>query len=190
MARKRRRGKRRRRNPGLTPAAFMNPRKRRRRRNIYANRGRRRRRRNPALFGGGGRGIMAQLTQGAVDALGVVTGKAASRAIPALVGLNQTGPMGVAIQAGAAIAAGWLGNMVNRNFGRMALAGGLSGIVEGFIKVANIPVISAALGDEYDAVMGAYVTSGAADEALGLYAGGGEEVAGEDIMDSVGLLPG
>ncbi len=196
MARKRKHNRKRRRrgNPGLTPAALtaMNPRRRRRRSRNEPGR-RRRRRRNP--FGmGGARGIVAQLTQGAVDALGVVTGKAASRAIPALIGLNQTGPAGVAIQAASAIAAGWLGSLVNRNFGRMALAGGLSGIVEGFVKVANIPILSASLGDEYDAVMGTYVTDGGAvDERFGLYAGmsgDADSMEGEDVTDSVGLLPG
>lgn len=189
MARKRKGGrKRRRRNPGMTNAALtaLNPRRRRRR---YRNApGRRRRRRNPAFGFGGGRGVVAQLMQGGQDALGIVVGKAASRAIPALVNLTQTGPAGVAIQAASAIAAGWIGSMVNRNFGRMALAGGLAGIVEGFVKVANIPILSASLGDEYDAVMGAYVTEGeAGDERFGLYAGMSEAVE-EDATDSVGLL--
>lgn len=191
MARKRKH-KKRRRNPGLTPAAFLNPRRRRRKSNA-GRRGGRRRRRNP--FGGGSpRGLMGMVTQGGVDALGIVAGKVASRAIPALIGINQTGIAGVAIQAASAIAAGFLGSKVNRNFGRMALAGGLAGIVEGYLKVANIPVVSPALGDEYDAVMGTYVTDGGAlEERFGLYAGmsgdatGGE---GEDMTDSVGILPG
>lgn len=192
MARKRKH-KKRRRNPGLTPAAFMNPRRGRGRRRRHNNPRRgRRRRRNP--FGSSPRGIVGMITQGGVDALGIVTGKVASRAIPALVGINQTGIAGVAIQAASAVAAGFLGSKVNRNFGRMVLAGGLAGILEGYAKVANIPVISPALGDEYDAVMGTYVTDGGtADvERFGLYAGMGDATTGdgEDITDSVGILPG
>jgi hypothetical protein len=198
MARKRkhRRGRKRRRNPGLTPAvaAFANPRRRRRRGNPFRAH-RRRRRSNP--FGGLTRGLGAQLMQGATDAVGIVAGKAASRALPQLVGLSQTGIVGVAIQAGAAVAAGFLGGKVNRNFGRMVLAGGLAGILEGYIKVANIPVISASLGDEYDAVMGLYVQptpvdGGGGGGSLGLYRGedDGYGGGGEDVSESVGFLPG
>lgn len=192
MARKRK--KRRRRNPGLTPAAFLNPRRRGgKRRRHNPRRGSRRRRRNP--FGSSPRGIVGMVTQGSVDALGIVTGKIASRAIPALVGINQTGITGVAIQAASAVAAGFLGSKLNRNFGRMVLAGGLAGILEGYAKAANIPVISPALGDEYDAVMGTYVTDGGAGdvERFGLYAGMSGDATGgdgEDISDSVGILPG
>src|SRR5437899_111674 len=64
---RRRRGSHRRRNPGLVP---------------LMNRGRKRgrRRRNP--FSGGGRGLLGQATQAGMDAVGIVTGKVASRAIP------------------------------------------------------------------------------------------------------------
>lgn len=178
--RRRRGGSRRRRNPGVIP---------------LMNRGRRgrRRRRNP--FGGGGRGLLGQATQAGMDAVGIVTGKVASRAIPALLNLGMTGIMGVAIQAASAVAAGWAASKVNRNFGRMVTAGGFAGILEGYAKLANIPVISPALGDEYDAVMGSYLP-GVDNDGMGRYlpAGGGlagdAGAGGEDITDSVNMLPG
>lgn len=172
---RRRSYRRRRNNPGFT---VMNPRRRRRRRNPFGVRG--------------GRGFVGTLTNGAMDALGIVTGKAVSRALPALVGLSQTGFAGVAIQAVASIAAGFVGNMVSPRVGRLMVAGGLAGIVEGYIKAANIPIISPALGDEYDA-MGAWAGSeelAAAAGRLGLYPGSegfGEE---EGEQEAVGMLPG
>jgi len=177
---RRRSHSRRRRNPGVFP---------------LMNRGRRgrRRRRNP--FGGGGRGLLGQATQAGMDAVGIVTGKVASRAIPALLNLGMTGIMGVAIQAASAVAAGWAASKVNRNFGRMVTAGGFAGILEGYAKLANIPVISPALGDEYDAVMGSYLP-GVDNDGMGRYlpAGGGlagdAGAGGEDITDSVNMLPG
>lgn len=176
---RRSRSHRRRRNPGVFP--IMNPRKRGRRR------------RNPGGFGGVRRGIVGTVMQAGGDAVGIVAGKVASRAVPALLNLSFTGIAGVAIQAASAVAAGWLGSKVNRNFGRMVVAGGIAGILEGYAKLANIPVISPALGDEYDAVMGAYLPGADAGQ-MGRYlpAGGGlaGDGTGEDITDSVGLLPG
>jgi hypothetical protein len=133
-----------------------------------------------------------------MDAVGIVTGKVASRAIPALLNLGMTGIMGVAIQAASAVAAGWAASKVNRNFGRMVTAGGFAGILEGYAKLANIPVISPALGDEYDAVMGAYLPGVDTGEGVGRYlpAGGGlagdstGSGGGEDVSDSVNMLPG
>lgn len=188
MARKR---KRRRNNAGNPPRRRRHRGRRRSNPGLVLNPRRRGRRRRSNPFGGGGRGIVGQVTQGAVDAVGIVTGKVASRALPALLNLSMTGIAGVAIQAASAVAAGWAGSKVNRNFGRMMLAGGLAGILEGYAKVANIPVISPALGDEYDAVMGAYLQSDT-DGSIGRYLPAGGGMGGmeeQDMADSVGLSP-
>lgn len=191
MARKRkhRRGSTRcrRRNPGLV---IPNPRRRRRSRGHRANPRRHRRRRNPF---GSAKGMVGSVMQGFGDALAIVGGKVASRAIPALVGLQQTGIAGVAIQAGSAIAASWAANKVKPGLGRLVLAGGLAGILEGYIKGANIPVVSAALGDYYDASYGMWLPAPSAPAQLGGVDGMGawnDGGAGEDISDSVGILPG
>lgn len=183
MARKR---KHRRKNPGMVVVP-NSPRRRggRRHRNDPARR-HRRRRHNPA------RGIVGQVTQGAMDALGVVTGKVFSRAVPALVGLNLTGFAGVAIQAASAVVGGFVGSKIKPGFGRMVLAGGLAGIIEGYAKALNIPVISPALGDEYDAAMqhgmAAYTLPGA-EEPLGLYPGfSGDEAYDRDIASSQDIV--
>lgn len=189
MARRKRH--RRKRNPGMIPAALANPRRRRRHRNEPGRR-HRRRRNNPGM----GRGIAGQVMQGAVDGAGVVVGKAFSRAIPALVGLNLTGVAGVAIQAAATVVGGFVGSKLNRNFGRMMVAGGLAGIIEGYVKALNIPVLSPALGDEYDAALqhglSAYTLPGS-DENLGLYpgfSGTGDEAYEREVQDSIGMSAG
>lgn len=130
------------------------------------------RRRNPPLFGGN---LIGRVMDGAVDATEVVLGKAVSRAIPHMVGLPQEGAMGLAVQVGAALVAGWLARNISPNASKMVLAGGLAAPIESFIKSMNIPVISAALGDEgyfavgaYPQALSAYPTGGmAGDEAEG-----------------------
>lgn len=134
---------------------------------------------------------MRQLTTAGMGAVGIVAGKVASRALPSLVGLNQVGFAGVAIQAVSAFAAGWAaGKFINPEFGKMVLAGGLAGIIEGYIKAANIPVVSATLGDEFSPV-GMYELPTMDNAALGLYSGMSDGSGeGEDITDSVGLVAG
>lgn len=198
MARRRRkrhhnRRRRRHRNAGLVAPFAGNPRRRRRRN--QNPRHHRRRRRNPGMSLTP-RGLFGQITQGAVDGLETVAGKAGARAIPALVGLHQTGVAGVAIQATAAVLLGFFGGKVNRNLGKMLLAGGLGGIIEGYVKDANIPVLSPALGDEYHPELGAYTSAGdltagsTALDTMGLYHGmSGDDDTGQDTADSVGFLP-
>ena len=91
---------------------------------------------------------MGQITDGVIDAAEVVAGKAVARAVPTLVGLPQGGAMGLAVQVGAALLAGFIGRQISANAGKMMLAGGLAAPVESFVKGANIPLISAALADD------------------------------------------
>lgn len=92
------------------------------------------------------RGIVRQLTEGAVGAFQVLSGKALARVVPEMVGMPKEGPTGLAIQGAVAIFAG----MMARQFfgaeaGKMVLAGALTAPVETLIVAANIPVISPAL---------------------------------------------
>lgn len=101
------------------------------------------RRTNPPL-----RGIVGQLQQGAIDAGWIVAGKATSRIIAGFVPAVGGGQaVQIAIQAAAALAAGYVGRYISTNASRMMLAGGLSGVIESFVKQLNIPYVSAALGD-------------------------------------------
>lgn len=101
------------------------------------------RRTNPPL-----RGIVGQLQQGAIDAGWIVAGKAATRIIAGFVPAVGGGQaVQIAVQAAAALAAGYAGRYISPNASRMVLAGGLSGVIESFVKQLNIPYVSAALGD-------------------------------------------
>lgn len=96
------------------------------------------------------RGIVGQLQQGAIDAGFIVAGKAASRIIAGFVPVVGGGQaVQIAVQAAAALAAGYVGRYISPNASRMMLAGGLAGVVESFVKGLNIPYVSAALGDDY-----------------------------------------
>lgn len=174
MAKRRKRRKRR--NPGL----LANPKRRRRRgTRMVVRHVVRRARRNPAFRLprlGGRRGIVGQITQGVVDGAWIVTGKALTNAIPTVLKLGGTGIMGAAIKSVAAVVSGMLaGQFLGANALKLVTAGGFAAIVEPFIKGANIPVISAALGDTFpEYYIGAYAPAG----ELGAYVpmGDAEEV--------------
>lgn len=92
--------------------------------------------------------IIGQLQQGLVDAGFIVGGKAASRIIAGFIPVGAGGmAVNLAVQAGAALAAGYVGRFISPNASRMMLAGGLAGVVESFVKSLNIPLVSNALGD-------------------------------------------
>jgi hypothetical protein len=91
---------------------------------------------------------MAMAQKAAPMAGGVIVGKAASRALPTLVNLNQSGPVGLLVQAGAGLVAGYaLAQVVGRDFGVAVIAGGFAAAGESVIKTANIPILSPALGE-------------------------------------------
>lgn len=93
---------------------------------------------------------MGQLQQGAIDAGFIVAGKAASRIIAGFIPVGAGGmAINLAVQAAAALGAGYVGRFISPNASRMMLAGGLAGVVETFVKGLNIPFISPALGDDY-----------------------------------------
>lgn len=93
---------------------------------------------------------------GAVDATEVVLGKAVARIIPSFANLPQAGAVGLAVQVGSALLAGYLARRISPNASKMVLAGGLAAPIESFIKGMNIPLVSAALGDEGYYAVGAY----------------------------------
>lgn len=157
MARRKFRGRKRRRNaPGRRRRRAVASVRRRRnspRRHYRRVRGRRR---NPPggrrLFGGlgGGRGIVGQLTNGFVDAAWVLGGEAGTNIIAGFIPLDKTGPMGLVTKLVAAVGVAWLAKRVSPNAAKMALAGGLAALIRGPVKAANVPLISANLGDLYD----------------------------------------
>lgn len=103
-------------------------------------------RRNPPV----GRGIVGKLVGGVKNAASIVAGKAAARAIPQALGLPQTGATGIAVQIGAALAAGMLADrFAGGRIGEFVLAGALAAPLESAIKKANVPFLSPALaGDD------------------------------------------
>ena len=129
-----------------------------------------RRRGNP----GGGRfsvrGIMGRVTQGAVDGVWVVGGKAVTNALPSLIGLSPTGALGLGVKALAAVAAGYIFGMFSANAGKLATASGFASIYEPFIVGLNLPLISPALADDdygyasYPDTISSYPESGVGDE--------------------------
>jgi len=122
-----------------------NPRKRRRatssRARTTTRRRTYRRRRNPPKVK-----ILGQLMDGVKDAGGIIIGKAAARAIPTMTNLPKQGALGLAVQAGVALAAGIAAHrFVGRDFGRMVLAGGLTAPLETAIVANNVPLLGPAL---------------------------------------------
>jgi hypothetical protein len=113
--------------------------------------------------------VVGQLMNGAVDATEVVLGKAVARAIPQLVGLPQSGAVGLAVQVGSALLAGYLARNISPNASKMVLAGGLAAPIESFVKGLNIPLISAALGDEDYYAVGAYPMAPGVGNGVGAY---------------------
>jgi hypothetical protein len=130
-----------------------------------------RRRHNP----GGGRfsvrGVMGRVTQGAVDGLWVVGGKAVTNALPSLIGLSPVGALGLGVKALAAVAAGYVFGMISPNAGKLATASGFASIYEPFIVGLNLPLISPALADDdgygyaaYPDTISSYPESGVGEE--------------------------
>lgn len=93
--------------------------------------------------------IIGEVQQGAIDAAGVVVGKAATRIVANFVPIPKEGMMmNFVVQAGSAIAVGMVARMVvSRDMARMIIAGGFAAPVESFAR--GIPFIGPMLGDDY-----------------------------------------
>lgn len=134
------------------------------------------------------RGIMNFVLAGAIDATEVVLGKAGVRIVAGYLpaSIPQTGAVGLAIQVALATGLGFGAHkFVSPNAGKMVLAGGLSGVIESFIKSLNIPILSPALGDatSYYAV-GAYPSSVGAYPALPSGMSAYPGISGDDVTDA------
>lgn len=103
-------------------------------------------RRNPPLF----RGILGAVMQAGVGGAGVSAGKIANRQGVSLLNLDPTSPIGIAAQAGIAIAAGVLAKQFRMRgpFVDGLVYGAMSGAVESAIKMVA-PAQAAALLGEY-----------------------------------------
>jgi hypothetical protein len=160
----------------------------RRRRSVALVRARPRRRtyrRNPGFST---RGIVGQITQGAVDAAWAVSGKAAVRIVRARIGQEPGTPMAIATELGTGI----IGAYALRRFARSAngakmfLAGAFMAPVESVIKAANVPFISPALGDDGTVpYISGYVAPGEVYPGGGL---AGYSAPGEGLYDQAGMM--
>ncbi len=108
------------------------------------------------------RNITRQLTDGAMDSVLVLTGKAATRTIPLMANLPKEGNIGLAIQALTAVVVGMIAQrVVTPARARMILAGGLTAPLETLIVSYNVPFLAPALQPvESDAQLSAYHMGG------------------------------
>jgi hypothetical protein len=115
-----------------------------------------------------GRGLVNQLIGGVQDAGFIVGGKVASRIIAGFIPVTAGGmAVNLAVQAAAALAAGYAGKFISPNASRMMLAGGLTGVIETFVKSLNIPMVSSALAGSDD--LAAYPTALSAYPGVAAY---------------------
>jgi hypothetical protein len=109
---------------------------------------------------------MRTLTDGAVNALYVIGGKAASRAIGNAIPLPQTGATGIAVKVGVALGVGMVADAVLPNKAKpFVVAGALMSPIESILVSMNIPFVSGNLGSyvrprAVRANMGSYVQPG------------------------------
>ena len=90
--------------------------------------------------------LVKMFTNGTMTAAQVLVGKAAARSIPDLTGLPKQGNTGLAIQAGVAVALGYVADMFTTPSTAAAiLAGGLPAPLETFLVAQNVPWIGEAL---------------------------------------------
>lgn len=129
------------------------------------------------------RGIGRTLQQGAIDASGVVVGKAATRMVSNMIPFGGTGAIALLKQALSAVAVGMVASrFINPSYARFVLAGGLAAPVETFLQ--GLPIIGPAISGgeqlgEYLGIaplpIGEYIQEGSqypqdvADVAMGEY---------------------
>lgn len=141
----------------------------------------RRFRRNPP----GVRGIAGMVTNAAKDSLALISGRVVARAVPQMVKLPSDGIVGIAARVAVGIIAAIGAQRISARTGEMVLLGAVSGEVERIIKAANVPVVSAALGDSFedDAIL-AGIEDADVYGALGV---GGYDGAGVSGYDESGM---
>lgn len=145
-----------------------------------------------ASIGRGGDGVMSDMmgavTGGALDALWIIGGKIASRAVPALLKMDATSPGKMATVAGVQLGAGlglsWAaGKFLSRDAGRLIFAGAVVGVLETAARKYEVPYISTLVGDEGDVLGGFTYEVLPGGDAIGSYPGGGPGTG-------MGLYPG
>lgn len=138
------------------------------------------------------RNITKTLMDGAMDSALVLTGKAATRAIPLMANLPKEGNIGLAVQGLTAVVISMLAqNFLRPAQARMILAGGLTAPLETLIVSFNVPFLAPALQPvEADAQLSAYLggyvsppppapTNGAVEGAVGGYVDDGMGAYGD-----------
>lgn len=140
------------------------------------------RRRNP-----GAGDLVTMLKDGVVDSVEIVVGKAAARSIPQIAKLPTSGNVGIAIQIGAALVLGYLGDRVSPEIGRNVLAGGLLGPLEDLIVTANVPWISSALSQTAVAAPASTSSTSSTSSAAGT-AGGYALAPGQKLLPGAGWV--
>jgi hypothetical protein len=120
------------------------------------------------------------LVQGVKDAAVITGGKAAANVISRLIPMPVQGMTGRVLSTSiAAVGVGFAARkFLGRDMARFAIAGALQAPIEGFVKSANIPYISPALGDD---VLGDYYGDGVSG-----YPEVGAGVAGYPSSEGVG----
>jgi hypothetical protein len=163
---------------------------RRRRRNPVAHkpvRHRRRYRRNP--MGLSLKGIQNTIMGGVVDAAFGVAGKASVRIVRSKLGYDGVTTIGAAVEVATATAIGIAAaKMLGPQRARAVVQGAFMSPIENFLKAANLPFVSAALGDEGDFAgvedsMGGYVRDLAGYPSV---TGGGGQARATALGDIVG----
>lgn len=90
--------------------------------------------------------IVGSLTDGSIEAVQILIGKAAARSIPDLIRAPKEGNVGLAVQAATALAVGYVSGMfLSENAARAMMAGGLTAPIETLIVTYNVPWLSRAL---------------------------------------------
>lgn len=129
-----------------------------------------RRRSNPPIGGRIGERVM----DAGVASVQIVAGKAASRAIPPMIGLDQTGPMGVAVRTlvGVGVALVVEQVMPRGELAERLLEGAFVGAIEDLAVGYGLPVVGPALARP--------AGMGAGGGSTGLYTGSSTRVARRD----------
>lgn len=135
-----------RKNPGRTVQPKRNPPRRRR---PAASRRRAPARRAPARRNPPARrpaDLVGAFVDGSIEAAQILAGKAAARSLPDLLRLPKQGNIGLAVQAGTALALGWAtGMFASDATARAVLAGGLTAPLETLVVAYRVPWLSTAL---------------------------------------------